>query len=404
LNMMRTSNLFRTRGLAVIVVLIGGSVAARQSPPTAPKITEIKLEAFGWQPPVPYHYGEGDGAPSQTVTIDSQGRVLASFTVRGPNEGLRRRSHPGLRLRIIRFGPDGKTDLSLAVPTNNWMGNGVYLDDHDRIIARADDKLQMLVGGGNGSGQVKWKTLASCGPHCFILQSLTRRTVYLYTWDADPPVTVISMDDPSNVSSCQVPRMGLVGFPQWATDAGLNPQSITDNFAYFNHDPGAPIGPIKRQPVLYRWPLCDDSDLTKLAVVAPGQVLAVNDDALLFGGTVYGRDGKEKQSCSYRSLFGKHESGGLWLPPESRGAVVDESGSRVLLRADTERGGSLFLDITPRLTAQRIVVYDMTRCRQVASVPLPPPYFYTVLHLAMSPDGHRVAALVKDTLTIADVP
>lgn len=184
--------------LASVMLVLCSCAHAGQNATSAARVETIKLEKFGWQLPVPPHPGrlfmrggrvvginsEIDGIPSPSVTIDSQGRVLCSFTVRGKYEGLVRRSRPDLLLRIVRFARDGTPDFSVALPTDNWLGNGVYLDDRDQIIAHADGKLQMLVEDGQGRGN--WKVLAPCGPHCEVWQSPSRRTLYLYTWDAAP--------------------------------------------------------------------------------------------------------------------------------------------------------------------------------------------------------------------------
>ncbi|MGH9781190.1 MAG: hypothetical protein ACRD33_05165 [Candidatus Acidiferrales bacterium] len=369
-----------------IVALALVVVGAPQAGPAAAKVTEIKLEAFGWHPPVPPHPGEIDSLGSQKLTIDSTGRVLVSFTVRGPNEELMRRSHPGLLLRIVRFGTDGRADLSLALPTDNWLGNGVYLDNHDRIVARADDKLLMPVRSPeSGAGQIEWKTLAPCGPHCEVFESLSRRTFYLDTWDADPPVTVLNMDDLSDIRHCQLPR-GV----RPESFIGIRPNSITDTFAYFNY---APIG---TGPVLYRWPLCDLSRRTQLPVVAHFfPVDAISDSLFLSGHDEYGSDGKLMRQISIK--LSKHEDVGV-------GGVegISANGERLALTATTWKGGLAALDISSHMTAERVIVYDLARSKELASIPIQP--MWAILHPAISPDGHRVAALVRATLTIADLP
>jgi hypothetical protein len=374
-----------------IVVLAQVVVAAPQGGSAGAKVAEIKLEAFGWQPPVPPHPGrifwrggsiaginsEIDSLPSQKLTIDSKGRVLVSFTVRGPNEGLRRRSKPGLRLRIVRFTTSGRVDLSLALPTDNWLGNGVYVDERDRIIVRADEKIQMLVGTDDNP---EWKVLAACGPHCMVWQSLTRRTLYLHYWDFSPPVTILDMTDQRQTRHCWLPR--------WAA-----PDSITDDFAYsyFSRDPGPPIG---TNTVSYRWPLCEYSRRTKFPVAGP-LMLAISDDLFLLGRHEYGSSGKLRHEISIR--LAKHEDSGV----TSMGGI-SENGHRLAFTVTTWKGGFAPLDIGSHLTAERVIVYDVAVGKELASIPIRP--MNALLRPAISPDGHRVAALVKDKLTIADVP
>jgi hypothetical protein len=379
----------------LVFALSGGTLAAQQHPSQSPaKVTRLKLEQFGWQPPLPPKPGEIDSLASQTITVDTQGRVLVGFTTRGSGEGLVvKRAQLGLLFHIVRLTGSEKADLTLQLATNNWLGNGVYVDDHDRIIARANDTLQMSLGIGGESDKSSWKVLAPCGAHCAIVQSVSRRTLHLYTWDANPPVAILSMNDPSNVTHCWEP-------------GGFAADSITDHFAYFNYDPGIPPLP---PPILYRWPLCDYEQRTALPITDGRvvRVLPITDSSFLLEDwareLLYRTDGKKKQSCSLRTLLKKHETGSL---PGSAyvdwGAAVDGSGRRVAILADTERGGSLLFDITSRLTGQRIIPYDMETCEPLASIPISPVSHF--LRIAMGPDGHRVAALVNDTVTIADLP
>lgn len=368
------------------IVATGVLTAAARPRPILPpaRVIRLKLEQFGWQRPLPPKPGEIDSLESQTITIDTGGRVLVGFTTRGPSEGLLRRSHPGLVFHILRFTGGGQPDLSLELPTNNWLGNGVYVDSHDRIIARADDKVQLLTSSSSDSAQVHWETLAACPRLCQVLQSPSRRTFYLYTENADPPVTVLNVDDLAGIRHCSVP-------------IGFSPRSITDDFAYFNYDHGNPPFP---PPVMYRWPLCDYGQRVRLPIVVHGLVYAISDDSLLLGDTIYSPDGKEKQSCSFLKVFNKHEGGG---PRDMAGNWgISEGGHRIAIIAETQRGGSLLFDITARLTAQRIIPYNMATCQPLASIPMSPPSYF--LRIAMAPDGHRVAALMRDTLTISDVP
>lgn len=374
--------------LAFVLLSTGGTLRARRQATTELQVRHIKLENFGWQQPPRPRPGEVDSFPSQRVTIDSEGRVLVSFTVREPGEGLHTRAEPGLLLRIVRFGADGNADLSLTLPTNNWLGNGIYLDQGDRLIARANDKLQMFADNhGTRANGTEWRTLTPCGPHCEVLQSLSRRTLYVRRWGTGPPVTILDMEDPERPRTCEAP--------------GYTPQSITDDFSYFNYDPGNPPMP---PPVLYRWPLCDYAQRTELPIPlvrnAPG-VWSIADDSLLLAGrsggfAVYGPEGEVKRKLPPIKR-GKHEAAGV------QGIEgISQDGQLLVFTASTWKGGFAALDIGSHMTAERIIVYDVATGEPLATVPIRPLDFS--LHPAISPDGHRVAALAKDTLTIVDVP
>lgn len=393
---MRTDQFLRAFRCALLLLLLCVPVAsARQHPiqtPPPARIKQIKLEQFGWQPPVPPRPGELDSIESQGITIDTQDRVLVGFTTRATREGLATRSNPGLLFHVVRFTADGQSDLSLELPTNNWLGNGIYLDDRDRIIVRANDKLQMLVPTESGdSDKGSWKVLAPCGPHCNIAQSHSRGTLrldsFVHSWDSDLSVTILDLRDPSNVRQCSEP----VG----------PPVSITDGFAYSNYDRGPPPFP---PPVMYRWPLCGFGQRAALPLTVHGLVMAISDHSLLnvdfVGESIYDPSGIKERTCAFHKSVSKHEVGG---PRDIRGDwAVNKTGSRIAVLADTLHGGSRRFDITPRLTAQRVIFFDMVTCEALASTPIYP-YSYFI-RMAMSPSGDRIATFVNDTVTIADLP
>jgi hypothetical protein len=80
---------------------------------------------------------------------------------------------------------------------------------------------------------------------------------------------------------------------------------------------------------------------------------------------------------------------------------IDESGERFAFIVDTWRGGSNFLDISGNKVARRVVVYSATG-KQLATVPL-----NTAEHgdfdFSLSPDGHRLAILGEDTVSIVNL-
>lgn len=306
------------------------------------------------------------------------------------------RARPGLSFRIVRFTTDGKPDLSLTLPTNNWNGNGVYLDDRDRIIARANDELQLLTSAPKSDDEeARWETLAPCGFRCQVFQSLSRRTFYIDTWDADPEVAILDAENPSSIRHCRLPPFpeshSFADIKRCPAPCGAPVQSITDDFAYFNLDTGFPGEP----PVLYRWPLCDFDRRTELPVRGRFQVLAISDDLFLLAGDVYGADGKLNSKITAK--LARQESAGV------QGiAGISEHGGRVALTAGTWKGGHPALDIGGHMTAERIIIYGIVEGEELASIPIHP--FHVELYPAMSPDGHRVAALTGDILTVADVP
>jgi len=344
--------------------------------------TQIELESFGWQPPPPVHAREVDSVySSQKITIDHQGRVLVGFTVREPGDELRKRSEPALSFRVVRLTKSDTPDLSLALPTNNWLGNGLYLDHSDHIVARANDQLQLNLNDSEDTRQEKWKYLTSCGRVCDVVQSPTRRTLYIRRWDAGPPVTIVRTENPSDVKDCP-------------SAPGYSPRSITDNFAYFNDNPGIPPMP---PPIFYRWPLCDYANRSRLPITTLEPIYPFDDDSFFGFGSgdivVYGADGVVKRKI--RMISAKHEGCGNPLR-------MSEKGDRVVVACATQRGGSRMLDISSHLVAQRVVVYDVATGELLASIAVPPLSLFP--QLAISPDGHRIAVLVKDTVTVADIP
>jgi len=82
-------------------------------------------------------------------------------------------------------------------------------------------------------------------------------------------------------------------------------------------------------------------------------------------------------------------------------ATSNERGDRFAFTVDTWRGGSRFFDISGKLVARRIVVYD-EKGNELASVPVSTAYKLD-FDFSLSPDGHRLAILDEGTVTVVDV-
>ena len=339
-----------------------------------PKLTQINLDKYGWQPPQPPHRGEFTSR-SQPLTIDHRGRILVGFTIREQAIGLATRERPGLSFHIVRFAPDGKLELSLTLPTNNWRQNGVYLDKADDLIARANDTVQMLTSSGEREGGHNWESLESCGPRCEIQQSFSRGTLRLVNLDAKPPVTILQDSPPHVVRRCERPE--------------LPNDHLTDTFFYFVM--GGPIGPT---PMLYRWPLCDFAQHTEMQAATGGAIGALNDESLVIienkAVVVQSVDG----SVKFRSKMPKNDIPENWVQSSA-------NGDRFAVSIATWRGGFTALDVSSNRVARRIAVYETATGTELASVAVAP---HATIALAMSPDGHRIAVLANGTVTIADIP
>jgi hypothetical protein len=158
------------------MLFLGGRSPVCAAPDTEKAMT-VNLADYGWQPLPPRSQREWQGTKSQLLAIDQHGRALIRYTIRETVE-LTRCEQPALSFRIVRIGPDGKTDLSLALPTNNGFSAGVYVDAADHLLARANGTLQILSGDDQTPPEQRtWSPLAECTMNCDIEQSASRRTL-----------------------------------------------------------------------------------------------------------------------------------------------------------------------------------------------------------------------------------
>jgi hypothetical protein len=81
--------------------------------------------------------------------------------------------------------------------------------------------------------------------------------------------------------------------------------------------------------------------------------------------------------------------------------TIDETGDRFAFIVDTWRGGSSFLDISSKKVSRRMVVYTATG-QQLATIPLNPVEHHD-FDSSMSPDGHRLAILGEDAVTVVNL-
>ena len=235
--------------VASIAMFLATHVIAQQS-------NAFSLGDYGWQPPDRLDHS------GPLIAIDHEGRVVVGFTVR-QRVGLVTREAPSLDFRILRFTPDGKLDLSLALPTNAKGLTGIYLSSSDEIIARANGSLQLLQADGSSAKGDAWKRLVECNQQCSVEQSVTRRTLHLYSPGSDPPSMLIRVSqDPSQEPCGKTDKL-----IESADDRIQNyPQTITDAFAYFSLHGEA-----------YRWPLCRYADRAKLPMRIEARWIALSD-------------------------------------------------------------------------------------------------------------------------------
>jgi len=350
------------------------------------RVTQIKLESFGWEPIPKGEYYENRGAFSRNLWIDHSGRVLVGFTVR-ENYALATRGHPGRSFHILRFTSEGKVDLSLVLPTDNWFNNGIYLGSNDQIFARANDAFQLLENEYNKESP-SWKTLAPCPRDCYISQSLSRRTLIVRV---EPPVggpdhsTYTILD-----ASSSPPR--VVGT---CSQMAFYARNITDKFAYWgNYD--------RDDNLMVRFPFCDVEHYQELSKWGgrgtSGFVL--NDETLLKIGytsagpveaQVIGPNGQLKFSL-------KMPKNDAIYPYD---VASDERNDRFAFMVNTIRGQHPRLDIGGHLVARRAVVYSDSG-QELASIPIDT-HLSRDADFSMSPDGHRLAVLNGDLLTLLEI-
>ena len=343
----------------------------------------FNLRSYGWEIP----QRRETNRPS--IAIDRNGRVVVGFTV-GERKGLVTRSHPSLSFRVLRFQPDGKTDLSLSLPTNVSGRTGIYLSQDDRIIVRANDSLQLLTTDERTPEGVAWKILAPCSRRCHVEQSASRQTLFLFSEDADPPLTIIRFSEQPVAKQCGKARKTID-----SNDSIQNyPQSITDEFAYF-------FGEME-----YRWPFCDYEHRFKMNLQLQGRVSAMSDNRFVVNTSslrpaisdvdlkVVSLDG----SVKFKVSLPKHESAdSLWVPIRS-----SEQADTIAVDIFTMRGGNRALDLSGHLTARRIAVYDVIAGRELASIAVKPKHDYS-FEFDLSPDGRRLAILEDDTARVVNL-
>jgi len=348
----------------------------------------IKLRTYGWEPPQP----RGAGSPAPSIAIDRKNRVLVGFTVRERN-GLVTRDRPSLSLHIMRFAPDGKLDLSLSLPTNEAGRTGIYLSDTDQIVARANNKIQLLQGDERNAQAGVWKILAPCIAGCRVEQSHSRHTLILSTENADPPVTLIRLSQEPALQSCGKPHQYIKSHEDFIQNY---PQSITDDFAYFSGWHGLEL-------FTYRWPHCDYEHHVELSANVDVRLALSND--LFVSTTNSGRTrhgGVEVISSDGQMRFrwdlAKYESGdNFWEPIRA-----SDQGNRIAVHILTLRGGNQILDIGSHITARRIAVYDIEAGKEVASIPSSVKYQYRFA-FDLSPDGHRLAIWEDDAVRVVEL-
>jgi hypothetical protein len=337
---------------------------------------ELRLKDYGWQEPPLRPRHEWSGRTGQPMAIDHQGRVLIGYVVR-EGEGLGTRTTPSLSFRIIRITLGGNADLSLSLPTQNWHSNGIYLDAQDHILAWANEKLQVLAGGGTESKEPTWRSLAPCSMNCSISQSPSRKTLIISDFN-DPHNFTYTVLDSSSGEPRIVQTCGWIAF--YAS-------RITDLFAYW---PGSYGG----EHFINRFSLCGKRP-ERMPIDEP-VALPLNDQLFVINSFVHNRwvlgVATPEGHSNFRLQLPRNEAFEL--------ATSDERGDRFAASITTLRGGSRVLDISGNLVARRVVVFDSQTGQQLIAVAADT---HNPIYLALSPDGRQLAILVRDLLSLAAI-
>lgn len=319
--------------------------------------------------------------------MDHEGRVLLGFAVR-EHDGLVTRDQPSIGYHVIRFGLDGRADLSLSLPTHVGAMNGIYLSDTDQIIVRANDSIQFLQGDDGNLQKGMWKTLCT---QCNVSQSPTRRTLILHSKNAEPPLSIVRFPSLSASQRCGKAPQSIKS-PEDRIENYT--ASITDELAYFhNWEPGSGF-------FAYRWPLCDYEHRIEMPLKIGGSWRVLSDDAfVVFPYSKTGSQGLEVLSSrgelKFQATLLKHESPKTgWPPPQG-----SEQANRLAVNVLTIRGENRVLDLGGHVTFSRIAVYDIELKKELASIPVNPKHRYN-FEFSLSPDGHRLAILEDDTVKV----
>lgn len=344
----------------------------------AAKVTKIKLEDYGWQP-VPDRRQFGH-TYSHNLWIDHKGRVLVGFTVR-EDHALATREHRGRTFHILRFTAEGKAELSVALPTNDWYKNEFYLGPDDQIFARANDTLQLFSEDASQGQSGSWQPMAPCPENCFISQSSSRRTLILRV---QPPVG--EPDRPTYTildASSSPPRVART-----CSQMAFYAERITDKFAYWGNY-------YRDDDLMVRFPFCDVEHYEDFPQWGRGGGYILNDETLLkvgpYEAKLLGPDGQVKFSLN----MPKHD----YL--DSNHMATDRGNDRFAFMVATVRGEHPRLDINGYVGARRVLVLDETG-KQLASIPTDT-HYHMDTNFSMSPDGHRLAILDDGVLTIAEL-
>jgi hypothetical protein len=360
------------------------------------RVARFNLDDFGWQPPPrPQRGSEFPGSHSKVVAIDHNDRVFVGFTTR-ENYTLATREKPGLSFHIFRITAEGKTDLSPVLPTKDYFTNGLYLSQNDQIIARANEALQVMSDAPEAHERsIESRPLMPCSMNCWISQSPSHGTMIVS--ESKDSLGRSSVWPTENSTYALVDTSSVVHILQTCTKMAFYGEKITDRFAYWFGTEGS-------EHFARRFPFCDVTHSQELPLGRVGIVFPFNDDAFLSLGLeskdtrgvieLVGVDG----SVKFRRELPKHDSpsynAGAW-------ATSDERGDRFAFIVETWHGGSRIFDISGKRVARRIVVYNEAG-QELASVEVSNAY-HRDFDFSLSPDGHRLAILDENILTVVDL-
>ena len=311
----------------------------------------VNLRDWGYQPPEGASSRFQRQLSAQFISVGNNAEMAVGFVTRD-RTGLATRELPPLSFHVIRFTKFGKFRGQLTIPTSSWNENALFYGSDNSLLVRTGTKLTLLspgmeriaerdLGVTRDTVRINWKIYPLPSRAGFLLYNYRK---------SETSIALLNWNNLTPIKEC----------PYSPDDRVL---SVTSDDLLSFH-PTRARNPLRR--VVEGSAICGDSMFSYSWEGGPTAAILLEDNNLLLAGG----------SSSIRFVV---RSEVQWLDTfDKKSEVVSNNvqstadGHIVAIAVKRFAGGSQFLDISRKLKAVRIIVYEAKNGKRVLEIPVQP--------------------------------
>jgi hypothetical protein len=335
------------------------------------------LRAWGYEPTVARFSVETLAGASRFLDFDLDDHVVTAF-VTGPTDRLATRESPNLSVHVVTFDTEGRFISDRTLLAANRRMIELYVTANDDLLLRTDTRVRLISADGKLLVQSDFPFPSILD--LFAAPDRTRFAMWAFGAGKPRPLLILDAASLAELEECSYGEAAL-------------PQGISaHNILVF-----IPTPKLARYRLETR-SSCESPRFSyETSPGEPTQGVFLDDDRLVLPGGKAGVQLIDRGVRVWNDSFGRNEGAGVF---SVRG---DRRGNRFAILVGTYKGGSRLFDVSAKLTAQRVIVYNARNGKRLKEVPILKFRDFPVPEFALSPDGKLLAIKVDGDLQVVAI-